>query len=186
MKKSKFSSRGAVKYIPTSVSLPQEAHDALYRLYDKRPYASRSQIVTDALIFADMNDMYDHERFYKINHQTSTPSIPRAQTKARTVKVDGVKVSKSKLVENKREWAEKYGATVDGSGFCTYTIYEVVPTGDVIKLDRGEHIDAMPDSEDGWKEMILGNFTNITQAEAAVSRSRKEEPEERVIKADKK
>lgn len=182
----KFSDIKRKKKITTSVTLGEDIHDMLFELYERRHDATRSQIVADAIRFATKMGMYTDEYPHYLSDFGINAKVPvRATTKVTTPKAKQL-TPKQELKSTKRDLAAKYGCDIGEDGFCSYTVYEQTPTGVVVKLDRGQMIEAMPDSEEGWKQLLFGGFTTQAQAEAAFKKSKSPQVKERTITTPKK
>lgn len=128
-----------------TVMVPEETIVALHALQKERPTLYANQIIHDAVMFAQVNSMYDPAFLFD------------AAGKRRVDPVRAVKLTKAQL-------CERYGATVEGNTVA-FVRYEEVPIG-IMKNKVSLPLSALPDDEDGIRKIMIGNFKSVEEAEA--------------------
>lgn len=146
--------RKQFKKIRLTVTVSQEAMNALHRLHEQEPEKSASSIVSEAIRFSDKLEMYKPIRRFENDVRQEIGREPRPLVK-------GVGT-----LDDKKEWIAMYGGEHDGIN-VKFTKYEVTPMGTVMRNPQVIPLKSMPSTQDEFRKMILGKFATVNQAETA-------------------
>lgn len=146
--------RKQLKKVRLTVTVSASAMDALHRLHETNTEASASQMVGDAIIFAERMEMYKPVRRFENDLRVESGRLPKPLTK-------GVG-----SLEEKKEWIVMYGGEHDNIN-AKFVKYEVTPTGTIVRNPQVVPLKSMPTIQDEFRKMILGNFATVSQAETA-------------------
>jgi hypothetical protein len=146
--------RKSRKKVRLSITVSQDVIDSIHRLFEQEPDKTASQIVSEAVRFAEAVGIYKPVRRFEndVRVETGRPAKPL---------VKGVGT-----LEEKKEWIVMYGGEHDGIN-AKFMKYEVTPTGNVVRNPQVMPLKSMPSSQDEFRKMILGRFATVNQAESA-------------------
>lgn len=143
--------RKSRKKVRLSITVSQDVIDSIHRLFEQEPDKTASQIVSEAVRFAEAVGIYKPARRFE--------NDVRVETGKPLMKGVGP-------TEDKKEWIVMYGGEHDGIN-GKFMKYEVTPTGTIVRNMQTIPLKSMPSTQDEFRKMILGMFATVNQAETA-------------------